>query len=78
MKLTLLSKVFIALVVVGTTGFILWNLYGKGPKAPDPVAATSASNIAASSAFIFSARTSRTSAIPSEIDIETRCSMRFS
>src|SRR6266404_4799063 len=43
-----------------------------------PVAATSASNIAASSAFILSARTSRTSAMPSEIDIETRCSMRNS
>ena len=41
------------------------------------VAATSASNIAASSAFILSARTSRTSAMPSEIDIETRCSMRI-
>src|SRR4051812_12289252 len=41
-------------------------------------AATSASNIAASSAFILSARTSRTSAIPSEIDIETRCSMKKS
>ena len=34
------------------------------------------SNIAGSSAFILSARTSRTSAMPSEIDIETRCSMR--
>ena len=34
--------------------------------------ATSASNIAASSAFILSARTRRTSATPSEIDTETR------
>ena len=41
------------------------------------VAATIASNIAASSAFILSARTSRTSAMPSEIEIETRCSMRI-
>src|ERR1700753_216959 len=40
------------------------------------VAATNASNISASSAFILSARTRRTSAIPSEIEIETRCSMR--
>ena len=39
--------------------------------------ATSASNIAASSAFILSARTRRTSATPSEIDTETRSSMRI-
>src|SRR6202012_2218718 len=41
------------------------------------VAPTNASNISASSAFILSARTRRTSAIPSEIEIETRCSMRI-
>jgi NitT/TauT family transport system substrate-binding protein len=33
MKLTLLSKIFIALVVVGTAGFILWHLYGNRPPA---------------------------------------------
>src|ERR1700722_30746 len=39
------------------------------------LAATSASNIAASRAFILSARTRRTSATPSEIDTETRSSI---
>ena len=43
MKLTLLSKLFIALVVVGTTSFILWHYYGQGPKGPEPTAAASAS-----------------------------------
>lgn len=46
MKLTLLSKVFIALVVVGTAGFIIWNLQSKGSdkdKGPDPVASASGS-----------------------------------
>ena len=39
--------------------------------------ATSASNIAASSAFILSARTRRTSATPSEIVTSTRFSIRI-
>jgi NitT/TauT family transport system substrate-binding protein len=44
MKLTPLSKIFIALVVVGTAGFILKQLYGKGgDKGPEPVASGSAS-----------------------------------
>ncbi|MFS8067307.1 MAG: phosphate ABC transporter substrate-binding/OmpA family protein [Byssovorax sp.] len=42
MKLTPLAKIFIALVVLGTSGFVLWNLYGKkGGAEPDPVAARS-------------------------------------
>src|SRR5260221_521973 len=61
-----------------TQGFLgRKNPPGPGQLAQNMVAATSASNMAASSAFILSARTSRTSAIPSEIDIETRCSMRI-
>lgn len=45
MKLTLLSKVFIALVVVVTAGFIIWNLQSKGSdKGTEPVAAGSASS----------------------------------
>jgi NitT/TauT family transport system substrate-binding protein len=45
MKLTLLSKVFIALVVVGTAAFIITQLRGKGdgPKTPEVVASASGS-----------------------------------
>lgn len=50
MKLTLFSKVFIALVVVGTTSFILWHYYGQGQKTPDPGAVASASAAASGSA----------------------------
>ena len=34
----MLSKLFIALVVVGTAAFILWNFYGKGGSSSDGVA----------------------------------------
>lgn len=52
MKLTLLSKVFIALVVVGTAGFILWHFRSKGdgPTAKDPDVAASAVAAASGSA----------------------------
>ena len=36
MKLTMLSKVFISLVVLGTAGFILWHFYGGSPNGADP------------------------------------------
>lgn len=48
MKLTLLSKVFIALVVVGTAAFIISNMRGKGDdKAPKVSASAAASGSAA-------------------------------
>jgi NitT/TauT family transport system substrate-binding protein len=48
MRLTLLSKVFIALVVVGTAGFIIWNLQSKNAgKGDKTVASASASASAA-------------------------------
>src|SRR4051812_19452643 len=51
MKLTLLSKLFISLVVLGTAGFVLWHFYGESPKTPDPaLAKTEDAGTAASAA----------------------------
>ncbi|MFT3765975.1 MAG: phosphate ABC transporter substrate-binding/OmpA family protein [Minicystis sp.] len=44
MRLTLLSKVFIALVVVGTAGFIVWNLQSKGSGKGDGAAASASAS----------------------------------